>query len=459
MPRQALPFWIQSYEAGAKTVTSERLVNWYLEKNPQQAKFPYCLIPTPGLLLKTVVGDGPIRGMCSMGGDLYVVSGTELYRVTSTWARTLLGVIEGTAPVYMVANITQVCIVADHFMYATDGVILQVLPETDMVGLAYLDGYAISLKRGTEEFFISQPDNFMSWSALDSSLADAMADTGIGIISALHQLFIFGESTTEIWQNTGNASFPFERAQGPFMMRGALAPASIVVADNTVFWLADDYQVYMARGMEPTLVSTPGIATEITSSVSPATAVGFVYYDRGHTHYVLLFSDKTLVFDTTTGLWRYHKSLGLNRWRVSCYHRFGGVQIVGDYTNGNIYELSDSTYTENGVAVRREADSAPIHAAGVRSYMTEVFVDFEAGVGLVLGQGSDPVLMLSWSDDGGRNWSNERHLKMGKIGEYGTQALTTRLGSFRQRSLRIAVSDPINAIITGFYGTISGSAH
>jgi Neuraminidase (sialidase) len=135
------------------------------------------------------------------------------------------------------------------------------------------------------------------------------------------------------------------------------------------------------------------------------------------------------------------------------------VQVVGDYANGNIYELSASTYTENGTAIRREADSAPVHASGVRSYMSEVFVDLEAGVGLALGQGSDPILMLSWSDDGGRTWSNERHLKIGKIGEYGTQALTTRLGSFRQRSIRIAVSDPINAIITGFYGTIGGSAH
>jgi hypothetical protein len=41
-------------------------------------------------------------------------------------------------------------------------------------------------------------------------------------------------------------------------------------------------------------------------------------------------------------------------------------------------------------------------------------------VGLSSGQGSAPVALLSWSDDGGHTWSNEHEASMGAVGEYKT---------------------------------------
>ena len=65
------------------------------------------------------------------------------------------------------------------------------------------------------------------------------------------------------------------------------------------------------------------------------------------------------------------------------------------------------------------------------------------------GQGSDPEMMVRFSEDGGRTWGNQRIAGMGKLGNYGTRVRLTRCGMFRERSVRIAVSDPVKAVVVG----------
>jgi len=62
---------------------------------------------------------------------------------------------------------------------------------------------------------------------------------------------------------------------------------------------------------------------------------------------------------------------------------------------------------------------------------------------------SDPVLLVDWSDDHGRTWSNHRELPMGKIGEYDVRLKTERLGSSRNRVYRVTISDPVKRVILG----------
>lgn len=68
---------------------------------------------------------------------------------------------------------------------------------------------------------------------------------------------------------------------------------------------------------------------------------------------------------------------------------------------------------------------------------------FEQGVGIPQGQGSDPQVMLDWSDDGGRSWSAQRFRSMGKIGEYRRRTVWNQLGQARDRVYRYQVSDPV----------------
>jgi hypothetical protein len=453
-----IPFWTQHYEARSRTTTAERLVNWYLEPNPQNAKFPFTLYPTPGLTLLTTVGDGPIRGVLRMEDDLYVVSGSRLYRIESDLTEHDIGEVKGAGNVYMATNETHVLIVTPQISYAANASGIVQTPEQNMVGAAYQDGYGISGKRGTEQFYISDLDDLTGWTATEFSSADALADELVNLVSLHRHLMILGKETIEWWANAGVADFPFVRVPGGFAEIGCRAPGSVAKIQNTVFWLGNDNQVYVAVGFQPQPISPPGISRLIEQRPSPQTALAFVYSQEGHTFYVLNFSDMTLVYDLSSKLWHRRESMDQNRWRANCYARVWDKDVVGDYQNGKIYELDLDVFTEDGETIRREADSAPVHVRGELAIMHELFVDMETGVGLDGdAQGSDPDLMVSFSDDGGRTWGTEITAKAGKIGEYDTQVRLFGLGQFRQRVIRIAISDPIPANIHGAWANMEAT--
>jgi hypothetical protein len=67
-------------------------------------------------------------------------------------------------------------------------------------------------------------------------------------------------------------------------------------------------------------------------------------------------------------------------------------------------------------------------------------------------QGSNPQVMLRWSDDGGHTWSNERWTSTGTIGSYGKRAIWRRLGmtqKIRDRVYEISGTDPVKIAIMG----------
>jgi hypothetical protein len=55
----------------------------------------------------------------------------------------------------------------------------------------------------------------------------------------------------------------------------------------------------------------------------------------------------------------------------------------------------------------------------------------------------DPQIMLRWSDDGGKTWSNERWISAGAAGTYKTRAHWHRLGRSRDRVYEVVVDDPV----------------
>lgn len=89
-----LRYGTQVGEGRSSAVSSELLVNLYLEKNPDGAKGPLSLIGTPGLKPFVTVGDGPIRGLQRLGPDLYVVSGDRCYVVNQNGDAVDLGEIK-----------------------------------------------------------------------------------------------------------------------------------------------------------------------------------------------------------------------------------------------------------------------------------------------------------------------------------------------------------------------------
>ena len=69
------------------------------------------------------------------------------------------------------------------------------------------------------------------------SNAESSPDYIVGLAIALGQLVIFGSTSVEFWDLTGNDDEPFQHAGSGTYLRGCVSRDAIVVADNSVFWI------------------------------------------------------------------------------------------------------------------------------------------------------------------------------------------------------------------------------
>ena len=113
------PILGSTYVARSVNAADARMVNLFPEILPEAGKEPAFLNRAPGLRLEVTVGTGPVRGLWQLAGNMYVVSGTQLYKVTPAYVVTLIGSVSGTGPVSMVDNGIQLFIACDgpSFIY------------------------------------------------------------------------------------------------------------------------------------------------------------------------------------------------------------------------------------------------------------------------------------------------------------------------------------------------------
>ena len=235
-----LPFAINCYRHRSLPVSAQRVINWYAEAQPADAKARVVLLPTPGLTVFATLPQGPVRGLHVMGDVLYAVGGGALYRVTSGAAVTFVGNIDGTGAVSIADNGTQLIVVepvSRKAWVATETSFQQITDAAFElpVGVDVLDGYAAFVKADSTEFFLSAINDALTYDALDFASAEGSPDNIVAIKRVGRELWLFGENTTEIWSNVGAADFPFLRVSGAFVERGCAAAFSVATGGGTVF--------------------------------------------------------------------------------------------------------------------------------------------------------------------------------------------------------------------------------
>lgn len=452
-----IPFGRTLYVARSEYAYGERLLNWYPEQSPDGK---VSLMPTPGMKLWASVGTGPCRGLLRMGEELYAVIGSKAYVITRGKNVTELASIGGVGLVHMTANGTHVAIASTTETTVLNRTHLSTIapsPNGPFNGATHQDLYGIFTKADSNQLWLTTVNDMTTMNALDFSTKSADFDHVMGCLSDHRELFVFGKRSTEVWYNSGNPNFAFSRVPNGFIERGIKSSHSPAKSRNAPFVLGDDSKVYAISGYTPQKMSTPGIQNLLDASVGLTSAEGFVYSQAGHEFYVLNTSGGTYVYDIDTQAWHERRSSGHNRWLAQGHADVFDKQIVGSYADdGNLYELDLDTYTDNGSHIKRQCDFPVIDGGGNRMSMSQLFLDFEPGVGLTSGQGSDPQAMLDYTEDGGKTYQNEVWTGIGKIGEYDNRAMWTRLGSFRRRSYRLTVTDPVKAVLTGAYARLEG---
>jgi len=461
------PFIGGSNTARSKNFAAEVCINLYPEMGQSTSKSPAMLVGTPGKRLWANLVGGNIRGMLRFTTAIGIaVVGPNVYKVDTSGVGTLLGTIDPlTTPVSMASNGTQVMIVTGPNGYVLNPVTgtLTKIGSTSFVGadtVQFEDGYFVFNKTGTGQFQITNLYG-TDIDALDFATAEGAPDLLLSLLVDHREIWLFGETSTEVFFNSGNVDFPFERINGAFIEQGCAAKFSPAKMDNTVYWLTADERgqgtVQRAQGYSPQRISTHALEYAIGQMPRIDDAVAYTYQQEGHSFYVLNFptAQQTWAFDASTNLWhqrawRDPADNTLKQDRAVCQMTFAGETLVGDNGNGNIYVLDLDTFTDNGDPIARVRSCAHLADPDYRhQFFASLQVDMQTGVGLTTGQGSDPKAMLQWSDDGGYSWSNELWSSIGKIGERRTRVKWRRLGRSRDRVFRVTITDPIRVIMVG----------
>jgi hypothetical protein len=457
------------------------MINLYPEIIPEGGKEPAFLQRAPGLSFQQTVGTGPIRGLWAHqtnGSDFFVVSGTGFYKLTGLTATpTLLGTVAGSGPVSIADNGTQIFIAANPYGYIYNEVtnVFAQITDPDFPGavtVSYLDGYFVFNEPDTQKIWVTQLLEGTSIDPLDFASAEGSPDGVVAVFTDHRELWVFGTDTTEAWYNAGLLDFPLTRIQGAFNELGCAAPYSVAKMDNQIYWLGKDARgqgmVYRAAGYVGQRISTHAIEWQIQQYANISDATAYTYQQDGHSFYVLNFptANATWVFDVATGAW--HERAGFaggefTRHRADNMCNFAGNIVVGDFENGNIYTFDLEVYADNGQPQKwlRSWRALPTGANNLtRTVQHAMQLDCETGVGLNTGQGSDPQVMLRFSDDGGHTWSNEHWKSMGRIGEYGNRTIWRRLGAtmkIRDRVYEVSGTDPVRIYIMGAELILSGT--
>lgn len=474
------PILGSSYVLRSPNAAANRMVNLYPEAISEGGKESAFLTRCPGLRLLATVGTGPIRGMWKFRGLGYIVSGSRLYSINSSWVSVDLGSVSGDRePVCMADNGRQLFIACNgpSYIYDIETGLLEQIVDPDFrgaVNVGYLDGYFVFNEPNSQKVWVTDLLNGKSVDALDFASAEGAPDKLVGLMVDHREVWLFGENSVEVWYNSGGADFPLTRLQGAYNELGCAAPYSIVKMDNGLFWLGSDDRgngmVYRANGYTGQRISTHAIESEIQTYGDISDAVGFSYQQDGHLMYVLNFptANKTWAYDAATNLW--HERAGwdstqgkFTRHRGNCHMSFNTRAIIGDYQNGKIYEFDMTTYADDSEIQKwlRSWRALPSGQNNLKRTIHHTLqLDCESGVGLNLGQGSDPEVSLRWSDDGGHTWSNAHVKKMGKFGDYGYRVIWRRLGSthkLRDRIYEVSGTDPVKVIINGAELSVEGT--
>lgn len=450
-----IPFVGGAYQGRSTNLNAQVCQNYYPVLDKEGGKKIIALYGTPGLVLFGTSGVfSEVRGVHLLGDVLYAVIGNTVYQVSSTGTCTALEskLKTNSGKVWMAENVSQLMITDGSCGYIVTGETVTKITDADFptpASLTYQDQYFIVAKKGTHEFYISALIDGLTWAATDYSLADGAPDDLLASYSYKRLLWQFGTKTTEIWYNSGNADFPFERYPGGFFRTGIKNGDTLAELPGGLYWLSNRGQVVRSVGLDAQPVSTPQIDYQIAQCIQ-TDARAFGYTQEGHNFYILTTDDKTFAFDETTGFWHTRASGNEDkRHRANCYCLFNGKRLVGDFENGKIYEYSLDAYDDDGEVMRAIRAAQAVHADRKQLFHYALEIEFEAGVGLTAGAGVDPKAMLQWSDDGGHTWGNEHWSDIGKKGKYADRCVWRRLGQSRDRIYRVIIADKVKRVIVG----------
>ncbi len=471
---------LNTYSPGKSSdLDQSELSNMYIETTQSLgqvgAEYKSVAYSLPGLALFCDTGEAVIRAFYEQNEIAYVVAGNKFGSISSLGVFTQIGVnlstSTGFAKILAItggSDINNQIIIIDgtHGYHYNITTAVATFPIADVdfpqtaTDLTVQDDYFIVEKAGSISFYLSDISDGTSWQSLEFASKFRKPDRLVAINSNKGELWLLGSKTIEVWNNTGNASFPFERRNDVFLEAGCAAKESVVILANSMFFLAKNrtggYSAVMIENYNLKPVSSSSIEYQFgqLTRVSDCKAIAYSKDGHGFIDFTFPTDNKTFTYDVTNGVWINHQSLvsaSYGRALANCSAFCYGKNLIGDFNSGKVYSLSSTTYTEDGTAIRRRFISPPVYVNGRRVYIHRLQIDVQTNVG------SNKTFTLEQSLDRGNTWDTVDTYTIPTTGD-GT-IYTTSLGSSFCHLFRISTTDDFNFSLLGFQAMVSLGEH
>ena len=327
----------------------------------------------------SVTPGGADRGMIANGpnGLLYQVTGSALYSIDSSGTAFFIGDISNSPlPVVMATDANQLIITTggtpDAFVYTVAGGLVEIT-DGDLLltsSVAFLDS----------RFIYQQPDGFFVVSALndgttiaalDFAQAESLPDDLLRVFSLNQLLYLFGETTTEIWFTSGTGRPPLSRqAVLPQGICGTYAVASI---DSVIYFIDGNRRPGMIQGENYQPLFVPAIGEEWASFDASDFATARISAYSLHQESFVDF-----IFAAQSQIWTYH--INSQTWfekdfiTTSVIHAYNLV-LAAHSANKKVYKLDFANFQQDGANMVRRKDLPLISSESMDVGGAEMVID------------------------------------------------------------------------------------
>lgn len=302
----------------------------------------------------------------------------------------------------------------------------------------------------TRRFYASGTADGLSGYVLNFASAEDHPDPMNAVWTSNGQLFLLCTAHTEFWGVSGGLDFLFSEVQGTTSEWGLAARFGVARFGNTVACLMRNRtnQVMIAEiaGYLPNPLSNPDIDKIINGYMNVSDASFYSFMLGGHPMLICNFpsADATWCYDGSTKIWSPWKSFGILRDFGEFSFPFLGETIIADYATGNLYRLNPEAVTDNGNPIEIQLTGETVRSPdGDRFTVNRFRLDIAVGVGNTVDPGANPQIGLEVSRDNGKTFGAQMMRPLGKIGEYRDVVEWDMLGTCRNFTPRVTMTDPV----------------
>ena len=411
-----------------------RLLNCYREPVSGGGRSQYVLKSVLGLEPFSDVPGVFCRALGEVDDVLYGVAGGRLYQFDGAGGYLDRGAIADDENTTIAGNNGAVTVVAGGLYYLWNGTTLTNPTAGAFSSFGshdYIGNYTVITEKDGRRFQWSDIADANDLPGLNFSTADGRDDNLVRPFAINGVLYLFKETSHEIWYVTGGAgAAAFERQAGGVYDIGLKGHNLITRFPGAGFFVGDDGRAHLVSGsVQP--VSIPAVETAIRDC-RPKSC--FTYEDEGHTFCVITFRDcPAWVYDVALGEWHERaEGATLEAWSATCSAKWDGDWYCGR-DDALIFRFAPIGTDDNGPLVR-EAVSRTLYQDGQRFVVSELELFPRQGF-------TGGILELSISRDSGMTWTDPKPRAIGPLGNYSGRVIWRSLGQCRQITAKVRFSE------------------